>query len=470
MSTSDHADNPIDRLPPQDTQAEEAVLGSLLMDPHAVWRVRPTLKPQDFYRERNGAIYECMLSLSDKGEPVDFVTISSELRACGRYDEVGGLVYLDHLVGIVPTPVHVEHYASKVTAAAFRRRLISTVGKVAGIAWDETLDLDIVREKTWSLLTSLEASRARNKPLSPDDQGALFWDMLREIEEDVRTTIRTGIADLDSITDGGFEKTDLIILMALPGMGKSAIGQSIGRFMGAQGHKVLFCSVEMSERQLVRRNAASLLGMDWHLFRRKWRKQHEDPDGGKSLREAVSRATEQMQAGRMHLWYMPAMTTADIRVQALEMKATEGLDCIVVDYLQILADGDMESRANRNETVGRMARMLKRIAGELEVPVLALSQVSRDYKARQDKRPVMSDARDSGEIEQHVDMLLGLYRDDFFYKGGGALNEKKQLVVPGAAELLVLKQRNGPVGTCYLRWMPELCEYVSPADEDGRPE
>jgi replicative DNA helicase len=466
------ADGPrvIDRMVPSAIDSEHAVLGALLEDPQAIWKIRSTLKADDFWDPDNAEVYRAAVAVCDRGVAVDQVTLTAELRARGTFDQIGGRAFLSDLFQAVPTSAHVEHYAEQVMVAAYRRRLIDVNGKIAALAYDESVPMDQVRSGAWGLLTSVETGRRRNKPLNPEDQAALFWDMLRDIEEDRRTTIRTGIADLDRMTDGGLDRTQLAILMALPAMGKSAIGQSIGRFMGSRGHKVLFCSVEMNERQLIKRNAASLLRMDWHKFRRRWRHMHAEPDGGEALRQAVALATDQMQRSQMQIWYMPAMTTVDIRVEAMEMKATGGLDCIIVDYLQILADGDTDTKANRTQVVGQLARNLKRLAGELDVPVLALSQMSREYRTRENKRPVMSDARDSGEIEQHVDMLLGLYRDDFFYKPGEFIKTDKRICEAGKAELLVLKQREGPTGTCNLQWVPELCEYVSACDDDGRAE
>ena len=452
----------IDRLPPQNPEAEEAVLGSLLMDPSAVHTVRPILKPDDCYRGRNGAILAAMYALSDRHEPVDFATVSDELRRSGKYDDAGGFAYLSQLVNSVPTAVHVEHYAGIVERTAIKRRLISMAGKIAALAYDETAEVDNILPQALNMLLSARKGSGR-RVLSPSDQAALFAEMLMELEDGAVNYIPTGLPDLDRATGGGFEPAQLIVLMALPSMGKSAVGQSIARNVGRRGKQALFCSVEMSERQLVRRNAASSMRIDWHEFQSAIRRGQVTPD----MKRAINLATDQMAKSNLHIYYKPGMTTADIRAEAMQLKATSGLDFLVVDYLQILSDSTGE---NRNVQVGRMCRNLKVLAGDLEVPVLLLSQMNREYKDRADKRPTMSDARDSGEIEQHVDILLGLYRDDFFYKPGQMIDPRKGLTddnicVANRAELIILKQRDGPLATCNLTFLPSTAEYVGGTSE-----
>lgn len=444
----------LDHLPPAAVEAEEAVLGSCLSDPDAINRVRADLRPADFFRDRNRAIYETMLDLGKSSEPVDFLTVCEALRRGGIYDEVGGLAYLSHLTGVVPTAVHAASYGKLVRDAALRRRIIGAAGRIAGLAHEETGDVDALLPSALKLLSDTDGNAAPGELLYPEDQAQLLHDMVGEILVGDTPRVPTGLIDLDRMMAGGLEPDMLAVLMALPGMGKSAAAQSILRNMAAKGYVALFVSVEMSKRQLVRRNAASMMSMDWHLFEAKVRA------GDKGAVASLESAAERMERSKMVLWHRPSTTTQDIRAKALEVRGHMGrLDCIVVDYLQLLAD---EIGENRTAQVGRACRQLKRLAGELQVPVIVLSQMNRDYKDRTNKRPTYSDARDSGEIEQHADTIWGLYRDDFFYEPGEVIDQKRQIKCEaGKAELLVLKQREGPTGTCYLTWRASTCEYVS---------
>lgn len=451
---------PIDRLPPQNPEAEEAVLGSMLIAAEATASVRPLLDASDFYRERNGAIYAVACRLYDRHEPVDFTTVTDELIRAGRYEEAGGLQYLSHLASVVPTFVHAEHYAGIVRRCAVKRRLISAAGKIAGLGYDDTLEPDDVQARALSLINGIQASSARYRIYSGEELAGEFLDDVETLDSDEAEGIKTGLVDLDRLI-GGLMPTDLVLLMADTSVGKSAAALTIARNVGASGLETVLCSVEMSRNQLRRRLAAALLRMSWQEFRYRWRNRI-DMD---SLQESVHRAATLMAEGRVNVFYKPKMTTADIRAEVTKWAAGHKLGLVAVDYLQILTMAPAESKRIQ---VDNTLKDLKALAGELEIPVLVLCQLNRDLKGRSDKRPSLHDAKETSGIEQDADLLLGLYRDDFYYRAGER-NDRKEIVEAGKAELLVLKNRNGPTGSLNLTWRPATVEYANYAPGEMLP-
>ncbi len=435
--------HPIDRLPPQNPEAEEAVLGSLLMDPEAVGKVSSFLKPEDFYRERNGVIYSVMLGIYDRHQPVDFLTVSDELKRAGRYEEVGGLGYLSNLIGVVPTAVHVEHYARIVERTAVKRRLISAAGKIAGVAYDDTLDLDTTLEKAEQLLFDVSQRRVSRdfEPL-----GAILGDYLEEMElrasdEESGRGIPSGYIELDKLT-GGLQRSDLIIVAARPSMGKSTWALNIVQNAAVRHHATCAVfSLEMSKQQLAHRLLCSESGVDATKLRLGLINDAEQ--------RKLHHAFEQLSEAPIYIDDTPSINLTELRSKARRLHAEIGIDMLVVDYLQLITTG--RSGDNRVQEISEISRSLKAIARELNGPVIALSQLSRAVEARTPHIPMLSDLRESGSIEQDADIVLFIYREDMYNKD----TDKK-----GIADILLAKHRNGPTGQFSLLFLDKSTRFV----------
>lgn len=452
----------IDRLPPHNAEAEDAVLGSCLMDPsEAMDRARAILRPGDFYREANARVYAAMLAIAQRGQPPDFLLLSEELRHRGQLEDMGGLGYLSRLVESVPTPVHVEHYARLVQEAAQRRQLITATGKIAARAYDQQAEMDSVWAESWEMLSRLQQDATTSAIQAPDERAMMLLELVHQMGERGAAGVSSGLPDLDRALHG-MRAGDLIIIAARPSIGKSALLQGISRHVAATHGPVLFCSVEMSREQVVTRDAAAFMGMDWREFeaaatRRRCTEEHT---------QALSRARARMESLPIHVYYSPRMTTADIRARGQEMRAKHGLQLLAVDYLQLLKDRVGERGVNDNSRIAYVSSQLKAIAGELGVPLLVASQLSREVERRTPPIPEMADLRDSGAIEQDADVIVGLYRADKYYPEGADDHEGKGgRVVKGKARLEILKQRNGPAPVVLdLVWREQLCEYGSAAE------
>jgi len=445
----------IDRMPPANIEAEQAVLGSCLMDPGAAARVAAVLPPEAFTRPAHVTLWRAILRLMEQGRTVDFVTVSEELRHSGEYDEVGGLKALSDLVAVVPTAVHVEEYARLVAEAAMRRRLIQAAARIAQVAYDEERDLDEVRAAIWRELSEAERQAAATAIQAPGDRATRLVEMVSEIAERRQVGVSTGIADLDRALHG-LRPGQMVVVAARPSIGKTSLIQGICRHVARRHGPVLLCSAEMSGDELIARDAASIM-------RRQWRDVETTIARGRadeSLYSVLHRVTETIGELPLYVYYNPRMTTGDIRARAQEVRAKAGLSLVAVDYLQLLRDTD-GSRDSENVRVSRVSGNLKAIAGELRVPVIVASQLNRGVEHRTPPVPELMDLRDSGSIEQDADVVLGLYRADRYYEVGADDHEGGR-VERGRARLEVLKQRGGPAPVVLpLLWVEELCEYRS---------
>ncbi len=434
---------PIDHLPPQNPEAEEAVLGSLLMDPEAVGKVAPYLRQEDFYRERNGAIYGAMLAVYERHEPVDFLTVSDELKRSGIYDEVGGLVYLSHLVGVVPTAVHVEHYAHIVERTAVKRRLIGAAGKIAGVAYDDSLDLDTTLEKAEQILFGVSQRR-----ISKDFEhiGDILGDYLEQMEEraaqgEDSRGIPSGFIELDKMT-GGLQRSDLIILAARPSMGKSSWALNIVQNAALRHNATCaIFSLEMSKQQLAHRLLCAESGVDATKLRLGMINESET----RKLHHALALLSE----APIYIDDTPSINLSEVRSKARRLAAEKGIDIVVVDYLQLITTSRFGD--NRVQEISEISRSLKALARELNAPVVALSQLSRAVESRTPHVPMLSDLRESGSIEQDADVVLFIYREDMYNRE----TEKK-----GIADILVAKHRNGPTGQFSLLFLERTTRFV----------
>ncbi|WP_124728570.1 replicative DNA helicase [Staphylospora marina] len=433
-----------DRLPPHSLEAEQAVLGSIFLEPSVIYQVTERIRPEDFYRQSHQKLFQVMVELAERGEPVDLVTLTAELRDRKWLEETGGLSYLTELSTAVPTAANADYYARIVEEKAILRRLIRTATQIAasGYAGGEELG-ELLNDAERRIL---EISQRRIK-------GAGFVsirDVLMESYEQIEAQhfnktgisgIPTGFVDFDKMTSG-LKGSELIILAARPSMGKTAFALNLAQNVAVrQGKTVAIFSLEMSASQLVMRMLASEGNIDAQAFRTG----NLDEEDWEKLTMAMSALSE----APVFIDDTPGVTVFDIRAKLRRLQAEHGLDLVVIDYLQLITGRGRESR---QQEISEISRSLKLMAREFDVPIIALSQLSRAVEQRQDKRPMLSDLRESGSIEQDADMVCFLYRDDYYNEE----SEKKNI-----AELIIGKQRNGPVGKVELLFLKNYAKFLS---------
>ena len=378
----------IDRLPPHSIEAEEAVLGSLLIDPDAIFEVSNFLRPDAFYRAQNRWIFEAILDLSDRREPIDLITLTEEMRRREQLEEAGGEGYIIGLINAVPTSINARNYGKLVEAAALRRKMISAAGTIANLAYDEAEDVNIVIDRAEQTLFSISEART-TRDLVPIKQ--IARDYLERIEElnargDDVIGVPTGFTDLDRLL-GGLNKSDLLIVAARPGMGKTSLQNAMALTAATKfGKRIAMFNLEMSGEQLVQRMIAAETRIDSQRLRRGDLHDHEWP----IFMEAVGRLSET----RIFIDDTPSITPLQLRTKCRRLYAEHGLDLVMIDYLQLMQTERASS--NRVQEISDISRALKGLARELDVPVLAAAQLSRAVEQRQDKRPLLSDLRDSG--------------------------------------------------------------------------
>jgi replicative DNA helicase len=432
-----------ERMVPANPEAEEAVLGSILIDPDAIIKVAPTLRAEDFYLEKHRWIYQAALDLYERRQPPDFITICDELERRGQLQEVGGPAYITELINAVPTAFHVEHYASIVERTSVLRRLISAAGQIAQLAYADQGEIDEIVDRAEEIIFGVSEHRWQR-----------FLVPIRQVMNEVITRIDylashqgellgvpTGFRLLDKLL-GGFQKSDLIILAARPSVGKTSLALNIAANAAKRyGQRVAFFSLEMSAEQLVQRLLAAETGIDQQRLRLGQIREEEWP----LLMEAAGVLSNTM----MFIDDTPALSALELRTKARRIHAEHGLDFIIVDYLQLMR-GDTRSE-NRVQEISYISRALKWLARELNVPVLALSQLSRAVESRPDKRPMLSDLRESGSIEQDADVVLFIYREDMYDEDTDRRN---------IADIIIAKHRNGPTGVVSLYFKKELTQFL----------
>ena len=418
-------DTAVDRLPPHNAEAEQSVLGSLLIDRDAIIRVASYVRPEDFYFSANGTVYRAILDLYNRREPTDFVTLSDELERHGVLDEVGGIGYLSSLLNSVPTAVHVEYYGKIVERESTRRRLIDAGAKIVGIGYQSDVEAADALDAAERTLFDVSQKRQTKDFQSIKDVLDRFFDQLEFLHEHRGEVVGvpSGFSDLDQLT-GGLQRSDLIIVAARPSMGKS-----VGMF-----------TLEMSAEQMVQRLLSTETGVDSQRLRLGM---IDDSEW-----DRISRAFGRLAEANIFIDDSANASIMDVRSKARRLQAEHGLDLVIVDYLQLMSGRRTENRVNE---VSEITRGLKGLARELNVPVIALSQLSRAVETRADHKPMLSDLRESGSIEQDADIVMFIYRDDKYDEN----SEKK-----GIAEIIVAKHRNGPVGTINLRFFERTARFA----------
>jgi replicative DNA helicase len=431
-----------DKTTPANLEAEESVLGALLIDPDAVIKVASFLRADDFYREKNGWIYQAILDLHERREPADFVTLVDELERREQLPQIGGTAYITSLISSVPTAVHVEHYSHIVERAATLRRLIGAAGQIAALAYEDSEDVDEVVDRAEQLIFNVSERRIR-RDLTPVRQimhGVVDrLDYLHRHQGDL-LGVPSGFSKLDKLL-GGFQKSDLIILAARPGVGKTSLALNIAvNATKRYGQRVAFFSLEMSSEQLVQR----LLSSETGINQQKLRLGEIGDDEWPMLMEAAGVLSETL----LFIDDTPAVSALELRTKARRFQAEHGLDMVIVDYLQLMR-GDTRTE-NRVQEISYISRSLKSLARELEVPLIALSQLSRAVESRSDHIPQLSDLRESGAIEQDADIVMFIYREDMTKEN----SERKNI-----ADVIVAKHRNGPTDTIPLYFRRELTKF-----------
>lgn len=431
---------------PANLDAERAVLGSCLIDPAAFDKVSGFLKPNAFYRERHAWLYEAMQALANRHEPLDFITVTDEMERQGRLEEAGGPAFITELITDIPTALYVEHYARIVERTATLRRLLAAAGKIAELAYEEGDDLNGVIDRAEQIVMGVSEGRQRQQiaPLS-DIMPAVIDRIEESSQQQGLMGLPTGFALLDR-TLGGLQKSDLIVLAGRPGMGKTGFSLSVALNAARLGNaRVAIFSLEMSEEQLVNRLLSMETGIDSHRLRSGKIEDEEWP--------VLLEAANTLSNLNIFIDDTPAATVNEIRAKARRLHAEHGLDLILIDYMQLMsgaAGNDGRRGGNRTEEVSYISRSLKALARELNVPVLALAQLSRAVEGRADKRPTLSDIRESGSVEQDSDIVLFIYREDYYIEDTDRQN---------IADVIIAKHRHGATGTVSLYFRKELTQF-----------
>ncbi|MFH1826308.1 MAG: replicative DNA helicase [bacterium] len=436
---------PEERIPPQDLIAEQSVIGSMLLDKNACMRALEILKPESFYRDAHRFIFEAICDLFERGEPVDLVTVTDALRKGGKLESTGGSIYVADLLNSVPTAANVEYYAKIVEEKSTLRQLIDAGTRIVEDAFSGKQDVDQVLDQAEKSVFGIALKRVREGFHRIDSVIKGVLDKLDSLydKKEAITGTPTGYADLDKIT-AGFQNADLIILAARPSVGKTALALNIAQ-NAAIKHKipVAIFSLEMSKDQLAQR----MLCSEAEVNAQKLKTASLSDVGWKKLTRALGRLSE----APIYIDDSASATSTELRAKARRLKLERGLGLVIVDYMQLMR-GRSNRVENRVQEISEIARSLKTLARELEIPVLALSQLSRAVEQRTDRIPRLSDLRESGEIEQTADLVLFIHREGYYNPQSDRAN---------VAEIIIAKQRNGPVGTVELVFRKEIAKFSS---------
>ena len=432
-----------ERVPPHNIEAEQAVLGAIFLEPEAFSTAAERIGPSDFFRAGHQVIFEAMLELFEKGEPIDLVTVTTLLSDSNKLEIAGGVPYLTDLASSVPTAANIDYYSKIVEEKALLRRLIQTATEIVTESYTREDEVEELLDKAEReiLAVSSRKNATSFKPIK--DVLIEVYDNIEKLHhaKDDVTGIPTGFRDLDRITSG-FQKSDLIIIAARPSMGKTAFALNIAQNVAINtDENVAIFSLEMGAEQLVQRMLCAEGNIDSQRLRTG---KLEQEDWGK-----LTMAMGSLSHAGIFIDDSPGIRVSDIRSKCRRLKQEHGLGMIIIDYLQLI-QGSERLRENRQQEVSEISRSLKSLARELEVPVIALSQLSRSVEQRQDKRPMMSDLRESGSIEQDADIVGFLYREDYYDKDSDNQN----------IEIIISKQRNGPTGTVELAFVKEFNKFV----------
>lgn len=432
------------RIPPQNVEAEQAVLGAMLLSHDAVIVAMEKLQSQDFYRDVHRIIFEAMEHLHRENKEIDVITLPDELKRMKKLDDVGGLEYVLNLPNLVGSAANIEYYANIVAEKALARNLISTCTELTTEAYDGQKETEALLDDAERRILQLSDTKNRGDFASVGAVVEVTLDKITKLYENKAglTGLPTGFRDLDRMTSG-LQPSDLILVAARPSMGKTAFTLNIAQNVGVRQHKtVAFFSLEMSQEQLVQRLLCQIAHIDSQKLR----------TGQLNSDEEWTRLTDacdKLYESPIYIDDTPGISVAEMRSKARRLKSEHGLGLIIVDYLQLMQGRNAESR---QQEISEISRSLKALARELKVPLIALSQLSRSVESRQDKRPMLSDLRESGALEQDADIVSFLYREDYYDKE----TENQHIT-----EVILAKHRNGPVGSVKLYFKNEFTLFLN---------
>ena len=425
----------LDRIPPQSVEAEQSVLGAMLIEKEAIIKVMEILNPEDFYRESHRVIYQAALSLANRSEAVDIITITEQLRKDDKLEAVGGISYVTSLANAIPTAANVGHHARIVEEKALLRGLITTATHIAGMGYDANEEVEQILDQAEKMIMGVSGRKA-GPGFTPIRE--IISKAMSKIEELYQskggiTGLPTGFKDLDRLTSG-LQPSDLILVAARPSMGKTAFTLNIAQHVALREKKaVAFFSLEMSKEQLVQRMICAEAAIDSAKLR--------IGDLADSDWPKLVNACNRLYEAPLFIDDTAGITVAQMRSKARRLKIEHSLRLIVIDYLQLMQGSGGKNSENRQQEISEISRSLKALARELNVPIIALSQLSRGVEARQSKKPMLSDLRESGSLEQDADIVSFLYREDYY----NPETDNKNIT-----EVIVAKHRNGPVDTVRL--------------------
>lgn len=432
------------RIPPQNVEAEQAVLGAMLLSHDAVIVAMEKLQSQDFYRDVHRIIFEAMEHLHRENKEIDVITLPDELKRMKKLDDVGGLEYVLNLPNLVGSAANIEYYANIVAEKALARNLISTCTELTTEAYDGQKETEALLDDAERRILQLSDTKNRGDFASVGAVVEVTLDKITKLYENKAglTGLPTGFRDLDRMTSG-LQPSDLILVAARPSMGKTAFTLNIAQNVGVRQHKtVAFFSLEMSQEQLVQRLLCQIAHIDSQKLR-------TGQLNGDEEWTRLTDACDKLYESPIYIDDTPGISVAEMRSKARRLKSEHGLDLIIVDYLQLMQGRNAESR---QQEISEISRSLKALARELKVPLIALSQLSRSVESRQDKRPMLSDLRESGALEQDADIVSFLYREDYYDKE----TENQHIT-----EVILAKHRNGPVGSVKLYFKNEFTLFLN---------
>ena len=445
-----------DRLLPHSVEAEESVIGALLIDNEAFPKITGIVTAEDFYVTKNRWCFEACLALFDRSEAINQVTVAEELVLRERLEEIGGTSYLAHLVRTVPTTIHVEHYAGIVQRTSIMRRLIRTADEIAAIGYEGDADADAALSKAEDMLYRVRTARSTRDFMHIREVLDQYMEETASLQasRDIHLSpIATGFPDLDKLLGGGLQRSDLAIIAARPSLGKSTLAFNIARHAAEQLARVAVFSLEMSAEQIGIRLVASEADVDSHRMRVGLLNSQEE----QREHDAIGYLSELP----IYIDETPFQRIVEMRSKITRLHNEEPIDLLIVDYIQLIAGSSGRSE-NRVMDMGEISRSLKSIARELDVPVLALSQLSRAPEQRLNHRPLLSDLRESGSIEQDADVVAFIYREDKYVTRDEWEKRRPSDPYPvNVAELIVAKHRNGPTGSVHLYFRDDVVRFES---------
>jgi replicative DNA helicase len=446
-----------EKLPPHDIEAEEAVIGSLLIDPDAVLKVAVSLKPEDFFSETNRVIYQACLILYQRNDVINQITVAHELMRQDKLEQIGGAAFLSHLISNVPTSLHVEYYAQIVSNAAVMRRLIAAAGQIEALGYEASPEIEASLNKAEDILFQV---RTRREPRDFVPVREALGQYFEEAGPATATRegeiphILTAFAALDDFL-GGLQRSDLIVLAARPSLGKTSFALNIARNAAInQKACIALCSLEMSREAVVQRLLASESGVDSRKVRL----------GRFSEKDEVKimEASGVLSEAPIYIDDSPQLRALDIRSKVRRLHYERNIDLIIIDYLQLI-QGDSKNET-RVQEISKITRALKTLARELNVPILAVSQLSRAVEWRASHVPQLADLRESGSIEQDADVVLFIYRDDMYFSAedwSKVHDIEKEPYPRGIADIIIAKHRNGPLGQIKLRFLSRTAKFAN---------